>query len=82
MSQVAINKSNDTETTSQALLEKLEAIQKRAFDIFQHRNGGDGSDLSECLQAEQDVVWPPASEAGVAWPGRGARHANSHAKDQ
>ena len=66
MSQVAINKCKDPETTPPTLLEKLEAtaasIRKRAFDIFQHRSGRDGSDLGDWLQAEQDVVWSPASE--------------------
>jgi len=66
MSQVAINKCKDAETTSQTLLEKIEAIaasiRERAFHLFQSRNGANGSDLDDWLQAERDVVWSPASE--------------------
>jgi HSP20 family molecular chaperone IbpA len=66
MSQVAIDKCKNLETTPQTLLEHLEAItdsiRKRAFNIFQNRNGENGSDLNDWLQAERDVVWSPASE--------------------
>jgi HSP20 family molecular chaperone IbpA len=66
MSQVAIYKCKNPETTPQTLLEHVEAItdsiRKRAFNIFQNRNGENGSDLGDWLQAERDVVWSPASE--------------------
>jgi HSP20 family protein len=86
MSQVAINKCKNPETTPQTLLEHLEAItdsiRKRAFNIFQNRNGENGSDLDDWLQAERDVVWSPASElvddkkefrARIALPGFDAK---------
>ena len=66
MSQIAIQKCKNLETTPQTLLEHLEAItdsiRKRAFNIFQNRNGDNGSDLDDWRQAERDVVWSPASE--------------------
>jgi HSP20 family molecular chaperone IbpA len=66
MSQVAINKCKDIETTPKTLLEKVEAvagsIRERAFELFQHRGAGNGSELEDWLQAERDLVWLPASE--------------------
>src|SRR5450759_4144662 len=66
MSQVAIHKCKNPETTSQTLLEHVQAtidsIRRQAFNIFQNRNGGNGSDLDDWLQAERDVVWSPASD--------------------
>jgi len=86
MSQVAIHKCKIPETTPQTLLEHAEAItdsiRKRAFNIFQNRNRGNGSDLDDWLQAERDVVWSPASElvddkkefrARIALPGFDAK---------
>jgi HSP20 family protein len=66
MAQVAVQKCKDPETTPETLLEKIEAIassiREKAFNIFQSRNGGNGSDLDDWLQAECEVVWSPASE--------------------
>jgi HSP20 family protein len=66
MSQVAIHKCKNPETTPQTLLEHMKAItdsiQKQAFNLFKNRNGENGSDLDDWLQAERDVVWSPASE--------------------
>jgi HSP20 family protein len=66
MSQVAIYNCKNFEATSQPLLEHMEAtidsIRRRAFNIFQNRNGGNGSDLDDWLQAERDLVWSPACE--------------------
>ena len=86
MSQVAIYKCKNPETTPQMLLEHVEAItdsiRKRAINIFQNRNGENGSDLDDWLQAERDVVWSPASElvddekefrARIALPGFDAK---------
>ena len=86
MSQVAIYKCKNLEATSQPLLEQMEAtidsIRRQAFTIFQNRNGGNGSDLDDWLQAERDVVWSPASElvddkkefrARIALPGFDAK---------
>lgn len=86
MSQVAIYKCKNTETTPQMLMEHVEAItdsiRKRAINIFQNRNGENDSDLDDWLQAERDVVWSPASElvdnkkefrARIALPGFDAK---------
>ena len=84
---VAIYKCKNSKTTLQPLLERIEAgitdsIRKRACDIFQHRNGGNGSDLDDWLEAERDVVLSPASElvddenefrARIALPGFDAK---------
>src|SRR5665213_1965574 len=85
MSQVAINKWKNPETTPRTFLEHLEtitdSIRERAFNIFQN-NGGNGSELDDWLQAERDVVWSPASElvddkkefrARIALPGFDAK---------
>lgn len=66
MSQVTVQKCTDSDTTSRTLLEKLEAIagsiRERAFHLFQRRNGGNGSDVEDWLQAERELLWSPASE--------------------
>lgn len=65
MSQVAICKCKDLETT-QTLMDRVktigDSIRKRAFSLFQHRNGGTGSDWNDWLQAERDLVLMPATE--------------------
>jgi HSP20 family protein len=85
MSQVAINKWKNPETTPRTFLEHLEtitdSIRERAFNIFQN-NGGNGSEVDDWLQAERDVVWSPTSElvddkkefrARIALPGFDAK---------
>jgi HSP20 family protein len=66
VSQIAISKCKNSETTPQTFLKHLEAItdaiRNRAFDLFQNRNGGNGSDVGDWLQAERDVACVPASE--------------------
>lgn len=86
MAQIAINKCRNLEMLPQRIVEDLreitESIRQRAFGLFQTRNGGNGSDLEDWLQAERDVVWAPASElvedeqsfkARVALPGFDAK---------
>jgi len=86
MSQVAVYKCKNSETTFQTLLEQVkvitDSIRQRAFNLFQSRNGRNGSDVDDWLQAERDVVWSPASElidddkefrARVALPGFAAK---------
>jgi HSP20 family molecular chaperone IbpA len=86
MSQVATNKCKNPETTPQNFLEQMKAItdsiRNQAFDIFQNRNGGNGSDVDDWLQAERSVLWSPASElvddkkafrARIALPGFDAK---------
>lgn len=85
MSQVAINKWKNPETTPRTFLEHLEtitdSIRKRAFNIFQN-DGGNGSEMDDWLQAERDVVWSPTAElvddkkefrARIALPGFDAK---------
>ena len=85
MSQVAINKWKNPETTPRTFLEHLEtitdSIRERAFNIFQN-NGGNGSEVDDWLQAERDVVRSPTSElvddkkefrARIALPGFDAK---------
>jgi HSP20 family molecular chaperone IbpA len=86
MSHVTICKCNSSEATPPTLLERMEAvtdsIRKRAFQIFQRRQNGGGSDLDDWLQAERDVVLSPPSElvedekkftASIALPGFDAK---------
>ncbi len=55
MAQIAINKCKDLETLPQRILEKAqaitEAIRQRAFNLFQGRTGGNGSEVDDWLQA-------------------------------
>ena len=66
MSQVAIEKYKNSETIPPTFLERVasitDSIRQRAFNLFQNREGGNGSDLDDWLQAERDVAWLPASE--------------------
>ena len=66
MAQIAINKCKTLETMPQRILGELreitESIRQRAFELFQARNGGNGSEVDDWLRAERDVVWAPASE--------------------
>jgi HSP20 family molecular chaperone IbpA len=86
MPQVTVEKCRTPEAIPQALLERIEAItdsiRQRAFGLFQNRNGRDGSDLDDWLQAERDVVSSPVSElvdeeqelrARIALPGFDAK---------
>lgn len=65
MAQIAIRKCKD-QTAPQGVLEQVqavtEAIRQRAFDLFQGRDGGNGSAVEDWLRAERDLVWSPASE--------------------
>ena len=81
MTQVSIHKFEDRETMSPSLLERaktmVDAIRRRAFELFQKRNGSGGSDLDDWLQAERDVTFEPAElvdeekafKARIALPG-------------
>ena len=86
MAHIAINKCKDPEKMPKRMLEQVramtESIRQRAFELFQSRNGGNGSDLEDWLQAERDVVWSPISEliedekefkARIALPGFDAK---------
>ena len=86
MAQIAIQKSNDLQSLPQRVLEQvqttIESIRQRAFDLFQHRNGANGSEMEDWVQAERDLIWSPACElldeenefkATVALPGFDAK---------
>ena len=66
MSQVEVEKCKCSEGNAQSLLERMESlaesIRERAFSLFEHRNGNGGSDLDDWLQAEQQLIWKPATE--------------------
>lgn len=81
MTQVAIHKYSDQETMSPSLLERaqtmMDAIRHRAFELFEHRNDSNRSELDDWLQAEREVTWSPAElideekafQARIALPG-------------
>jgi HSP20 family protein len=82
MSKVAIQKFRDQEAIPQSLFDQMraltETIRERAFSLFQDRNGENGSDLEDWLEAEREAVWTPTAEliegkdeiqARVALPG-------------
>ncbi len=86
MSQVAIEKVKEgTQKTLPIFAEiakQFEAIERRAFDLFEKRGSELGHDLEDWLQAERDVVWSPATElmdegkefrARIALPGFDAK---------
>lgn len=66
MSQVAIEKVTDASPKTLPLFAELakqfEAIERRAFDLFEKRGRELGHDLEDWIKAEQDVVWSPQSE--------------------
>jgi HSP20 family protein len=81
MTQIAIHKLEDRETMSPSFLERaksmVDAVRRRAFELFQKRNGSNGSDLDDWLQAERDVTFAQAElvdedkafKARIALPG-------------
>lgn len=65
MSHVAIKKVNDNNKTLPIFAEmakRFEAIQKRAFDLFEKRGGEPGRSLEDWLCAEREVLGWPAAE--------------------
>lgn len=66
MAQVSVEKWNEVAAVPTTLIEQIhgigEAIRQRAFGLFQNRNGGNGSDLEDWLQAERDMIWSPTAE--------------------
>ena len=66
MSQIAIEKVTDGSPTRvpffSEITKQLEAIERRAFDLFEKRGCELGHDLEDWMKAEQDVVWSPLSE--------------------
>ena len=66
MSTVAVQKCKTSNEIPQDLLDYSDTItdlvRQRAFELFQGRNGMFGTDLSDWLEAEKDIVHSPASE--------------------
>ena len=86
MSNVAVEKCNNSGTLHETLWQKMNAIadeiRQRAFGSFERRGRTIGLDLDDWLQAEREVVWSPASElvddknefrARIALPGFDAK---------
>jgi len=66
MSQVAIEKVTDDSPKTLPIFgeiaKQFEAIEQRAFDLFEKRGHEPGHDLEDWIQAEQDVVLSPTTE--------------------
>ena len=66
MSQVAITKINDTQKQTLPIFEEIgkrfEAIQRRAFELFEKRGRDLGHDLDDWLKAEHELLGWPAAE--------------------
>ena len=65
MARIVIERCKNPEAMPQVALEQsaiADAIRRRAFDLFQNRAGGNGSDLDDWLRAERDIVWAPATK--------------------
>ncbi len=66
MSQVAITKANSAEKQTLPILaevaERFDAIQRRAFDLFEKRGRALGHELEDWLKAEHEVLGWPAAE--------------------
>ena len=66
MSHVAIEKVHEEGERSASFFEDLknlaERVRHRAFELFEHRGAGHGSDLDDWLQAERELTWAPESE--------------------
>jgi HSP20 family protein len=66
MSQVPIEKAEDGSAKALAVLDEItkqfEAIERRAFDLFERRGCLPGNDREDWLEAERDLAWSPATE--------------------
>jgi HSP20 family molecular chaperone IbpA len=66
MSQIAITKAKGTEKQGlpvfAELAKRLEAIQHRAFDLFEKRGREQGHELDDWLKAEHELLGWPAAE--------------------
>jgi len=83
MASVAVERCPDSGALPETFWQRMNAItdeiRQRAFSLFEGRGRTIGMDLGDWLQAEQEVVWSPASElvekkddvcARLALPGR------------
>jgi len=66
MSQVAITKANEAEKRNLPIFEEVakrfDAIQRRAFDLFEKRGRELGHDVEDWLKAEHELLGWPAAE--------------------
>lgn len=66
MSQIAITKAKDAEKQALPvfgeLAKRFDAVQRRAFDLFEKRGGELGHDLEDWLKAERELMGWPAAE--------------------
>jgi HSP20 family molecular chaperone IbpA len=66
MSQVAIEKIDETKIGTASVFEDLkvlsERIRRRAFEFFEGRHGGDGFDKEDWLRAERDLLCAAESD--------------------
>jgi len=63
MSHIAIQKVVDGKKTLpvfEQIRKRMEAIQRRAFELFQQRNFEPGHELDDWLRAERELSWPAA----------------------
>lgn len=66
MATVAVQKVKETETASVPLLDEmrrmLSDVERKAFDLFQHRGAALGCALDDWLQAERETLAAPPAE--------------------
>jgi len=66
MSQVAVEKIGGRGTALPAIFDEakdlFERVRQHAFELFQSRRGGPGSEVDDWLKAEQDLIWNPESD--------------------
>ncbi len=66
MSQVAIEKVDDSGTLSSSVMTDVknlfDRVRQRAFQFFENREGRPGSEVDDWLKAEEDLIWAPESD--------------------
>jgi HSP20 family protein len=66
MSEVAITKVSDTGKKSLPIFDEIrkrfEAVQRRAFELFERRGSEQGQDREDWLEAEREIMGFPAAE--------------------
>ena len=66
MSNVTVQKIESGRPVPAGVLEEIrgmfDAVQKKAFELFEHRGGTSGSAVEDWIQAERDLFWVPQAE--------------------
>ena len=66
MPQIAVHKCSDWASMPQTVLARIqeisEAIRRRAYSLFEGRDGNGGSEVQDWLEAEREMVCVPTSE--------------------